>query len=245
MGMRLYATVAGRGLAAGVQIAEVGVVRGLQRVEPVIGCRRHSGVILGRLAPGRGVRRGLGCLVAAVLIGFGLASCGQAPVPNSGVFTEPFTGVVMAAPAHCVRVTRPVSLAVLGWLCLQDSPGGPAGACVQGPVSNGGRVVAGITRLPGTGRRVAAARCRVFPALAASVRAGEIIGVVWASPRCLAVPLPYPGSHDGLICSARHLGVPGECVQAVYRVAGAGSGDPFDGGVIRIAPANCTGLHRW
>jgi hypothetical protein len=214
-------------------------------VEPVIGCRRHSGVVLGRLAPGHGVSKGWGCLVAVILIGFGLAGCGQAPVANPGVLTEPFTGVVMAAPANCVRVTRPASLAVLGLLCLQDSPGGPVGACVQGPVSNGGRVVGGITRLPGTGRQVAAARCGVSPALAAFLRAGEIVGVVWASPRCLAVPLPFPGSHGGLICAARPIGVAGECVLAVYRVAGAGSGDPFDGGVTRIPLANCAGLHRW
>lgn len=200
--------------------------------------------MLGGPAPGHGVSKGLGCLVAAVLIGCGLASCGQAPVANPGVLTEPFTGVVMAAPANCVRVTQPASLAVLGLLCLQGSPGGPAGACVRGPVSNGGRVVAGITRLPGAGRQVAAARCRVSGALAAFLRAGEIIGVVRARRRCLAVPLPYPGSHGGLICAARRLGVAGECVLVVYRVAGAGSGDPFDGGVTRIPPANCAGLHR-
>src|SRR5262249_62360952 len=98
----------------------------------------------------------------------------------------------MAAPANCVRVPRPASLAVLGLLCLQDSPGGPAGACVQGPVSNGGSVVAGITRLPGTGRQVAAARCRVSSALAAFLRAGEIVGGVWGSPARPGVPLPYP-----------------------------------------------------
>src|SRR5262249_59494293 len=118
--------------------------------------------------------------------GGGPAGGGRALVATGGVPPERFTGVVMAAPANCVRVTQPASLAVLGLLCLQDSPGGPVGACVQGPVSNGGRVVGGITRLPGTGRQVAAARCGGSPALAAFLRAGESGGGVVGRPRRLA-----------------------------------------------------------
>lgn len=150
----------------------------------------------------------------------------------------------MASPANCVRVTQPASLSDLGLLCLQRSAG-PVGSCMFGSVSNGGRVVGGITRLPGAGvRQLAATRCRPSSALAAD-RNGEVIGVVWTDPRCLAVPLPYPGSHHGLICVARPIGTPGECIQAFYRVPQVRSGDPFDGGVTRSPPATCKGLRRW
>jgi hypothetical protein len=179
------------------------------------------------------------------LTGIGIIGCGPAVTFNPGLFTELFTGVVLAAPANCVRVTQPDSLSVLGLLCLQSSPG-PAGSCVRGVASNGGRLIGGITRLPGGGRSVAAAACRPSPALAEFAREGEIIGMVWTDPRCLAVPLPYPGSHDGLICAAHPIGAAGGCVQADYRVPRARPGrDPFDRGVTRGPPAWCEGLRRW
>lgn len=187
----------------------------------------------------------MGCLAAGILIGFGLAGCGQAAYPNPGALAESFTGVVLASPANCVRVTQPVSLADLGLLCLQRSPG-PAGSCVRGVVGNGGRVAGGITWLPGGGHRQAATRCRPSPALVAFEREGEIVGVVWTGPRCLAVPLPYPGSHRGLICADHPVGTAGECVQVYYHVLRARSrGGPFDGGVTRSPPAWCKGLRRW
>jgi hypothetical protein len=212
--------------------------------EPLAGHRRPRRVTCGRRAAARGIGRRVGCL-AAVLAGFGIAGCGQAITFNPGVLTEFFTGVVLASPANRVRVTQPASLSVLGLLCLQSSPG-PAGSCVRGVVSNGGRLAGGITWLPGGGRQVAAARCRSSPALAEFVREGKIIGRVPADPRCLAVPLPYPGSHHGLICAAHPIGTAGECVQTYYRVPRARSGgDPFDGGVTRSPPAWCKGLRRW
>jgi hypothetical protein len=67
-------------------------------------------------------------------------------------------------------------------------------------------VLGGITWLPGDGRHLAAARCRPSPALAEFVREGEIIGLVRTDPRCLAVPLPYAGSHNSLICAAHPIG---------------------------------------
>jgi hypothetical protein len=179
------------------------------------------------------------------LIGFAVAGWAQAPVANSGSFSEFYTGVVLASPANCVRVTQPASLSDLGLLCLQHSPG-PAGSCVHGTVGNGGRLAGGITWLPGTGHQVAAAKCRPSPALAELVRENQIVGVVWTNPRCLAVPLPYPGSRDGLICAARPIGTVGECARALYRVPGARSGGgPFDGRVIRSQPAWCKGFRRW
>jgi hypothetical protein len=197
-----------------------------------------------RRAAAPGIGRHLGCL-AAVLIGIGIAGCGQAVSQNPGAFTESYTGVVLASPANCVRVTQPVSLAEVGLLCLQY-PLGPAGSCVHGFDSNGGRLQGGITWLPGSGHRVAAAKCRPSPALAEFVREGEIIGMVWTDPRCLAVPLPYPGSDQGLICAARPIGTVGECVLTYYRVPRARSGrDPFDGGATRSPSAWCKGLRRW
>jgi len=93
---------------------------------------------------------------------------------------------------------------------------------------------------------VAATKCRPSQALAEFVREGEIIGMVWTDPRCLDVPLPYPGNHDGLICAARPIGTAGECVQTDYQVPRARSGgNPFDGGVTRSPPAWCKGLRRW
>jgi hypothetical protein len=164
---------------------------------------------------------------------------------NPGALTEPFTGVVLASPANCLRVTQPVSLSEVGLLCLQQSSG-PAGSCVHGDVSNEGRLQGGITWLPGYGHRVAATKCRPSPALAEFVREGKIIGLVWTDPRCLAVPLPYPGSHKGLICAARPIGPPGECILTYYRVPRARSGrDPFDGGVTRSPSAWCKALRRW
>jgi hypothetical protein len=211
--------------------------------EPLAGYRRRRRVTCGRRAAAHGRR--VGCLAAGILIGFGLAGCGQVPHGNPGALTEFFTGVVLASPANCVRVTQPASLSVLGLLCLQRSPG-PAGSCVHGAVSNGGRLADGITRLPGGGHQLAAARCRPSPTLAEFVREGQIIGVVWTDPRCLAVPLPYPGSHHGLICAAHPIGTAGECVQTYYQVPQARSGgSPFDGGVTRSPPAWCKGLRRW
>ena len=155
-----------------------------------------------------------------------------------------FTGVVLASPANCVRVTQPVGLSDVGLLCLQY-PLGRAGSCVHGVVSNGGKLQGGITWLPGSGHQVAATKCRPSPALAEFVREGEIIGMVWTDPRCLAVPLPYPGIHNGLICAARPIGTVGECVQTYYRVPRARSGgDPFDGGAARSPPPWCKGLRR-
>jgi hypothetical protein len=117
---------------------------------------------------------------------------------------------------------------------------------VRGVVGNEGRVLGGIARLPGGGHQQPATGCRPSPALAKFVRGGEIIGAVWTDPRCLAVPLPYPGSHDGLICAAHPIGTVGECVQAYYHVPEARSGgDPFEAGVTRSPPAWCKGLRRW
>ena len=179
------------------------------------------------------------------MIGFGVAGCAQAPAPNSGSFSEFYTGVVLASPANCVRVTQPIQMAVLGLLCLQRSPG-PAGSCVHGVVSNGGRLAGAITWLPATGHPVAAAKCRPSPALPQMARENQIVGVVWTDPRCLAVPLPYPGSRDGLVCAARPVGTVGECARAWYRVPGARrGGGPFDGSVIRSSPSWCKGFRRW
>jgi hypothetical protein len=165
-------------------------------------------------------------------------------VVNPGSLSEFYTGVVLASPANCVRVTQPVSLSVLGLLCLQHSPG-RAGSCVQGVVSNGGQLAGGITVLPGTGHRVPATKCRPSPALA-QMRENQIIGVVWTDPSCLAVPLPYPGSRGGLICAAHPIGTVGECARAWYRVPGARSGGgPFDGRVIRSYSGWCKGFRRW
>jgi hypothetical protein len=208
------------------------------------GHRRRRRVTCGRWAAAHGIGRRMGCL-AAVLIGFGIAGCGQAGYYNPGAMSESFTGVVLTSPASCVRVTQPVSLSEMGLLCLQHSPG-PAGSCVHGVVGNGGRLAGGITWLPGSGHQAAAAKCRPSPALAEFVREGKIIGMVWTDPRCLAVPLPYPGSHNGLICAAHPIGTAGECVQTYYRVPRARSGgEPFDGGVTRSPPAWCKGLRRW
>jgi hypothetical protein len=213
--------------------------------EPWAGHRRRRSVTCGRRPAAHGIGRRVGCLAAGILIGFGLAGCERAVYPNPGALAEFFTGIVLSSPANCVRVTQPVSLADLGLLCLQGSPG-PAGSCVRGVVGNGGRVADGITWLPAGSHRQAATRCRPSPALAAFEREGEIIGVVWTDPRCLAVPLPYPGSHHGLICAAHPIGTAGECVQVYYHVPRARSrGDPFDGGVTRSPPAWCKGLRRW
>ena len=213
--------------------------------EPLAGPGRRRRVACGRRPAAHGIGRRAGRLAAGILIGFGLAGCGQAGYYNPGVLTEEFTGVVLASPANCVRVTQPDGLSEVGLLCLQY-PLGPAGSCVHGWVSNGGRLAGGITWLPGGGHQQAATRCRPSSALAEFVREGQVIGVVWTDSRCLAVPLPYPGSHHGLICAARPIGTAGECVQVYYRVLRARSrGDPFDGGVTRSPAAWCKGLRRW
>lgn len=212
--------------------------------EPLAGHWRRRRVTCGRRAAAQGIGRRMGCLAAAMIV-LGIAGCGQATSYYPGAHTEFFTGAVLASPANCVRVAQPASLSVLGLLCLQRSPG-PAGSCVRGVVSNGGRLLGGITWLPGGGRQVAAAKCRPSEALAEFVREGKIIGMVWTDPRCLAVPLPYPGSRHGLICAAHPIGTAGECVQAYYRVPrGRSGGGPFDGGVTRSPPAWCKGLRRW
>jgi hypothetical protein len=204
----------------------------------------------GRLDAHNGIGRRIVSLAAGVLIVFGLGGCvAPPPAQNAGYFSEWFAGVVLASPANCVRVTQPTSLAVAGLLCLQH-PLGPAGSCVHGMVSNGGTTTDGITRLPASvppsGQRLPAVKCRPSPQLAAYVQiAPEIIGVVWTDPQCLAVALPYLGSHDGLICAARPIGRAGECVQASdYHVSRIRSGDPFDS-VISIQRTACAGLRRW
>ncbi len=187
----------------------------------------------------------MSCLAGAIVIGFVVVGCAQAPQPNSGSFSEFYTGVVLSSPTNCVRVTQPIQMAVLGLLCLQRSPG-RAGSCVHGVVSNGGQLVGGITWLPATGHRVATAKCTPSPALAQTARVSQIVGVVWTDPRCLAVPLPYPGSRGGLICAARPIGKVGECARAWYRVPGARrGGGPFDSGVTRSWPGWCKGFRRW
>jgi len=212
--------------------------------EPLAGPWRRRRVACGQRPAADGIGRRVGRLAAGILIGFGVAGCGQAVYYNPGALTEDFTGVVLASPANCVRVTQPASLSEVGLLCLQY-PLGPAGSCVHGVVSNGGRLAGGITWLPGSGRQQAAARCRPSPALAEFVREGQVIGVVRTDPRCLAVPLPYPGSQHGLICAAHRIGTAGECVQVYYQVPRARSrGDPFDGGVTRSPAAWCKGLRR-
>ncbi len=66
---------------------------------------------------------------------------------NSGVFVGTATGLVLAHPANCLRLTRPNPFAESGQLCLQRSPG-PVGRCVEVTFTNGGSMVAGILRLP-------------------------------------------------------------------------------------------------
>jgi hypothetical protein len=213
--------------------------------EPLAGRQRLKDVTRGRLTAAHNFGRLAGCLAAGLVIAFALAACAQEPQPDSGRLSEFYTGVVLASPAKCVRVTQPVRLSVLGLLCLQHSPG-RVGSCVHGVVDNGGKLVGGITWLPGTGHYVAATKCKPSPALAPMVRENQIIGVVWTDPRCLAVPLPYPGSRGGLICAAHPIGTAGECARANYRVPGARSGGgPFDGRVIRSQPAWCKNFRRW
>ena len=219
--------------------------RALRPGEPLAGDRRLTNVTRGRRAAAHRIGRRPCCLAVCILIGLGLVGCAQATRSNSGAFSEFYTGVVLPSPANCVRVTQPVSMSILGLLCLQRSPG-QAGSCVHGVVSNGGRLAGGIARLPGTGHQVAATKCRPSPGLAHVVRESLIVGVVWTDPRCLAVPLPYPGSRGGLICAAHLIGTVGECARAWYRVPGARSGGgPFDGRVIRSQPAWCKGFRRW
>ncbi len=188
--------------------------------------------------------RRLRVLAVVALAALAAASCTPQQLSH-GVFASTTTGVVLTAPANCLRVSEPSGLAELGYLCLQRSPG-RVGQCVRVDVTNGGTVVAGITRLPlQRSTALPASACQATSAPAPTTGSGQAVGsVLTDQPRCLAVPLPYPGSHDGALCADRTVGVAGECVWLVYRVVAAGA-------AVAVvahgqAPAgSCRGLRRW